>query len=76
MDEADKAQDEVDQQLTVMLANKEQERKIKQARPPVEECIDCGDLIPIARRLAMPGCHRCITCKENFELQQRRGKNA
>ena len=31
-------------------------------------CIDCKEEIPIKRRLAAPGCRRCITCQEEFEL--------
>jgi len=30
-------------------------------------CIDCGEPIPKARRLAVPGCIRCIDCQEEFE---------
>lgn len=27
------------------------------------ECIDCGEPIPEKRRLACPGCERCIGCQ-------------
>ncbi len=27
-----------------------------------ENCIDCGEEIPLARRIAAPGCQRCIAC--------------
>jgi phage/conjugal plasmid C-4 type zinc finger TraR family protein len=30
-------------------------------------CIDCEDEIPEARRKAVPGCRRCISCQELFE---------
>ena len=40
----------------------------KQAQEPsAEECEECGDEIPEARRLAMPGCKLCIFCKEKQE---------
>jgi len=40
----------------------------KQAlEPSAEECEDCGDEIPEARRLAVPGCKLCIFCKEKQE---------
>lgn len=37
------------------------------AGPGAEECEDCGEPIPEARRKAMPGCTRCISCQESLE---------
>ena len=34
-------------------------------------CEDCGDDIPAARRLAAPGCTRCIDCQALDELERR-----
>lgn len=31
--------------------------------PSLEECMDCGEVIPEARRRAVQGCLRCITCQ-------------
>jgi len=31
------------------------------------ECIDCGEPIPRARRMAVPGCCRCVDCQAEFE---------
>ncbi|KQC03137.1 MAG: hypothetical protein APR55_07065 [Methanolinea sp. SDB] len=31
------------------------------------ECIDCGEEIPEDRRLAAPGCERCVRCQAIFE---------
>jgi len=40
----------------------------KQAtEPSAEECEECGDEIPEARRLAVPGCKLCVFCKEKQE---------
>ena len=37
----------------------------KQAlQPSLEECEACGEEIPEARRLAIPGCRLCVHCKE------------
>jgi len=36
-----------------------------------EYCEDCGDDIPPARRLAAPGCTRCIDCQAMDELERR-----
>ena len=30
-------------------------------------CDECGDELPEARRIAMPGCTLCIDCQEEFE---------
>ena len=31
------------------------------------ECIDCEEIIPEARRKAVPGCERCVSCQEIYE---------
>lgn len=33
----------------------------------LECCEECGENIPMARRLAMPGVHHCIACQSAFE---------
>jgi phage/conjugal plasmid C-4 type zinc finger TraR family protein len=51
---------------------KVQEALAKQrAQPSLEECEDCGEDIPEARRLAQPGVIRCIYCQELFERKQK-----
>lgn len=32
-----------------------------------DECIECGDEIPAARRKALPSAERCITCQSRLE---------
>lgn len=32
-----------------------------------EECTDCGEVIPLERRLAAKGCMRCIHCQTLHE---------
>jgi len=76
MDEADKAQQEREQQLSITLTKKKQEQEIKQTRPSADNCTDCDDPIPVARQLVEPGCQRCVACKERFELLQKRIKHA
>lgn len=36
-------------------------------RKSAEECQDCGEPIPQARRQAVPGCNRCIDCQARHE---------
>nr|WP_284694589.1 TraR/DksA C4-type zinc finger protein [Geomonas sp. Red32] len=31
-------------------------------------CINCEEEIPEDRRKAVPGCLRCVTCQEEYEL--------
>jgi phage/conjugal plasmid C-4 type zinc finger TraR family protein len=37
------------------------------ARESLARCKDCGEPIPEARRLAIPGCTRCRACQEAYE---------
>lgn len=30
-------------------------------------CLDCGEPIPEARRLAQPGCKWCVICQEDHD---------
>jgi phage/conjugal plasmid C-4 type zinc finger TraR family protein len=30
-------------------------------------CIDCGRIIPLARRRAIPGCVRCVDCQQEYD---------
>ena len=43
------------------------QRNINNAR----SCESCGVAIPEARRIAVPGCDLCVTCKEIDELKGR-----
>jgi phage/conjugal plasmid C-4 type zinc finger TraR family protein len=49
------------------IANVRRELEKQAARPSLEECEECGDEIPLARRLAIPGVHLCVFCKEKQE---------
>jgi phage/conjugal plasmid C-4 type zinc finger TraR family protein len=33
------------------------------------DCEDCLEAIPAARRVAVPGCTRCVECQERVERQ-------
>jgi len=37
------------------------------SKPSAEECEECGDEIPEARRKAVPGCQLCVFCQEKLE---------
>jgi phage/conjugal plasmid C-4 type zinc finger TraR family protein len=51
-------------------AIEEVRRKIPKG-PSLEECEDCGEEIPEARRLAQQGITRCIYCQGLFERKQK-----
>lgn len=38
--------------------------------PGLRECEDCGDEIPEARRLAVPGVRRCVGCQTALDAQR------
>ena len=36
---------------------------------PVDDCVDCGDQIPSARQIALPGVQTCVHCAERSEVR-------
>lgn len=42
-------------------------RDVPVTGPAREICVDCDQPIPRARRLAVPGCTRCIGCQTEYE---------
>jgi len=48
--------------------------KLARSRLPdgqgLTHCENCEDLIPIARRKAIPGVRLCVTCQSELEKQQ------
>ena len=54
--------------LNMNAVDKVRAAMAKQAELPSEEfCIECGDEIPEARRVAIPGVQLCVFCKERAE---------
>lgn len=49
------------------VAEKRREMELQALSPSLENCEECGDDIPEARRLAVPGCKLCIHCKQVAE---------
>ena len=65
MDECEMALLDEASYLAVML--KDISRKVDPTQKAASECTDCESPIPERRRLAMPGCSRCITCQTEVE---------
>ena len=49
------------------IANVRRQLQQQAAQPSAEECEECGDEIPEARRNAIPGVQLCVFCKEKQE---------
>lgn len=41
------------------------------ALPGAQDCADCGEAIPDARRNALPSARRCVDCQQSFESEGR-----
>ena len=65
MDEADQAQASTERLLNASIAACR--GTASQGATVSDECIDCEEIIPEARRTASPGCLRCIECQAVFE---------
>ncbi|MSR15179.1 MAG: DksA/TraR family C4-type zinc finger protein [Gammaproteobacteria bacterium] len=57
-------QDQIDQSIADAV---EQARRALASGAGRADCEDCGDTIPEARRLAVPGVRRCVACQEAQE---------
>jgi len=48
--------------------------KLARSRMPVGKslthCEECGEVIPEARRQAIPGVHLCVTCQSELDAHQ------
>lgn len=67
----DQANELVEHRLQLAI----QKHRIGQNAVSAEHCFECGEDIPEARRVAMPGCKTCASCQEVLELmiKQRKG---
>lgn len=60
-------------QLSTMMRDAEaldsvrQRLALQRSQPSLEFCDACGEDIPLARRLAVPGVTRCIYCQSKSE---------
>lgn len=67
-DVIDVANDHADYLLQLSIA--QHQRRTAGQATSAEFCEACGDDIPQARRVAVPGCQTCIDCQQ---LLERRG---
>ncbi|EJF7710709.1 TraR/DksA C4-type zinc finger protein [Providencia rettgeri] len=62
-DEIDVSQAESDFLLSLRLSQRAQYQG-----QSAKVCVECGDNIPLARRVALPGVQYCVRCVERKEL--------
>lgn len=67
MDDADRAQAVIEREEARW------QRRATDTKPESRErCRDCGEPIPEARRVAVPGCQRCAGCQGDHDWRARR----
>lgn len=64
-DKADVAQELIDETMERALAASQRPRR--HVVPVDDDCVDCGDEIPAARRERMPYALRCVECQSRRE---------
>lgn len=64
-DEIDISQSESDFLLSLRLSQRAQYQG-----QSAEACVECGEHIPLARRMALPGVKHCVCCIELQELSR------
>jgi len=63
MDDGDRAQELAQGYVSKALAM----RQAPSGLPGSDDCIDCDDPIPEARKAASPNAQRCADCQNDFE---------
>jgi phage/conjugal plasmid C-4 type zinc finger TraR family protein len=61
------------QEIELQEYMRTQQRAIQPRRASFSHCEDCGDEIPMLRR-KITGVTRCITCQQEFESLNKRGR--
>ncbi|QYN44558.1 MULTISPECIES: DksA/TraR family C4-type zinc finger protein [unclassified Gilliamella] len=63
--------DAVNQQIesTIADAIENARRQLKQGAQSADFCVECGDPIPQARKLALPGVQYCLNCQQELDKQ-------
>lgn len=72
MDQADFADQYIEDYLErAICAARGVSQNIDRPGSSAINCIDCDDKIPAARRNAIIGCKRCVSCQTDFEQRAR-----
>lgn len=60
------------EQFQALALQRHQQAAVAQTGVETMLCEDCGNVIPAARRKALPGVALCIDCKRKEELEEKR----
>jgi phage/conjugal plasmid C-4 type zinc finger TraR family protein len=60
----------VQDQIDASVAEAVQRARNQLGGESASECETCGEDIPEARRKALPGVHRCVSCQELYDAEQ------
>lgn len=72
-DIADRAEQlEAEQREDALVALRRQQRATARSAPG-DDCEGCGEVIPLARRQALPGVALCMPCQHRREANRCRG---
>ncbi|MCU0889077.1 MAG: TraR/DksA C4-type zinc finger protein [Rubritepida sp.] len=69
MDDADRAEIEIERELERRLAARRLERPRTLGEGP-RWCAECGEAIPEVRRLTLPGVTLCVDCQARHERRR------
>ena len=69
MDDADRAQAHMDE-INRLSDEERASRPVLTADDSADNCEECGDQIPSARQIAVPGVSMCVECAGNFEKKR------
>ncbi len=69
-DDVDMAQVREESLLEARIAECRRQARTAPETSPALECVDCEEIIPEARREALPGCERCIDCQTDLEADK------
>lgn len=66
----DEAQFEMAQRLQDERLQHAIAKRVQYQGESAEDCASCGEVIPQARRLAVPGCQHCVDCQSLMEVRR------
>lgn len=51
------------------------QKQLQEQRESEEFCVDCDEVIPLARRFHVKGCQRCVECQGKWDKVMTSGYN-
>ncbi|HHL2824715.1 TPA: TraR/DksA family transcriptional regulator [Citrobacter murliniae] len=63
--------DQANELVEQNINNAIQAHRINRNAVSAEYCEECGESIPAARRVAVPGCQTCAECQQIIEIKRK-----